>query len=82
VLEAVVVRVVAAAADTVPRRLPHTPIEGLWHTSAGANPFGALCGWSGRTTARTILGGTLSSLAASPGHNIANSLLRDSLCKS
>ena len=32
-----------------------TPIEGLWHTSAGAHPVGGLCGWSGRTTARTIL---------------------------
>jgi beta-carotene ketolase (CrtO type) len=32
-----------------------TPIEGLWHTAAGAHPVGGLCGWSGRTTARTIL---------------------------
>jgi beta-carotene ketolase (CrtO type) len=32
-----------------------TPIEGLWHTAAGAHPVGGLSGWSGRTTARTIL---------------------------
>lgn len=32
-----------------------TPIEGLWHTAAGAHPLGGLCGWSGRTTARTLL---------------------------
>jgi beta-carotene ketolase (CrtO type) len=32
-----------------------TPIEGLWHTGAGAHPVGGLSGWSGRTTARTIL---------------------------
>lgn len=31
-----------------------TPIEGLWHTAAGAHPMGALQGWSGRTTARTV----------------------------
>jgi beta-carotene ketolase (CrtO type) len=31
-----------------------TPIDGLWHTAAGAHPMGALNGWSGRTTARTI----------------------------
>ncbi|HWJ09296.1 MAG TPA: NAD(P)/FAD-dependent oxidoreductase [Nocardioides sp.] len=31
-----------------------TPIPGLWHTAAGAHPFGALHGWSGRTTARTV----------------------------
>ncbi|WP_028933126.1 phytoene desaturase family protein [Pseudonocardia spinosispora] len=33
-----------------------TPIEGLWHTAAGAHPVGGLAGWSGRTTARTLLG--------------------------
>jgi beta-carotene ketolase (CrtO type) len=32
-----------------------TPVEGLWHTAAGAHPVGGLSGWSGRTTARTIL---------------------------
>jgi beta-carotene ketolase (CrtO type) len=32
-----------------------TPIEGLWHTGAGAHPLGTLNGWSGRTTARTLL---------------------------
>lgn len=32
-----------------------TPVEGLWHTGAGAHPVGGLSGWSGRTTARTIL---------------------------
>jgi beta-carotene ketolase (CrtO type) len=32
-----------------------TPIDGLWHTAAGAHPVGGLSGWSGRTTARTIL---------------------------
>jgi len=31
-----------------------TPIPGLWHTAAGAHPMGALNGWSGRTTARTV----------------------------
>jgi beta-carotene ketolase (CrtO type) len=31
-----------------------TPIDGLWHTAAGAHPMGALNGWSGRTTARTV----------------------------
>jgi beta-carotene ketolase (CrtO type) len=31
-----------------------TPIENLWHTAAGAHPMGALNGWSGRTTARTV----------------------------
>jgi beta-carotene ketolase (CrtO type) len=31
-----------------------TPIGGLWHTAAGAHPMGALQGWSGRTTARTV----------------------------
>jgi phytoene dehydrogenase-like protein len=31
-----------------------TPVEGLWHTAAGAHPMGALNGWSGRTTARTV----------------------------
>jgi beta-carotene ketolase (CrtO type) len=31
-----------------------TPIEHLWHTGAGAHPMGALNGWSGRTTARTV----------------------------
>lgn len=31
-----------------------TPVSGLWHTAAGAHPMGALNGWSGRTTARTV----------------------------
>ena len=31
-----------------------TPIDGLWHSAAGAHPMGALQGWSGRTTARTV----------------------------
>lgn len=31
-----------------------TPIDHLWHTAAGAHPMGALNGWSGRTTARTV----------------------------
>jgi beta-carotene ketolase (CrtO type) len=31
-----------------------TPIGGLWHTAAGAHPMGALQGWSGRTTARSV----------------------------
>jgi beta-carotene ketolase (CrtO type) len=32
-----------------------TPVDGLWHTGAGAHPLGTLNGWSGRTTARTML---------------------------
>jgi beta-carotene ketolase (CrtO type) len=32
-----------------------TPVAGLWHTGAGAHPLGTLNGWSGRTTARTVL---------------------------
>lgn len=32
-----------------------TPVEGLWHTAAGAHPIGGICGWSGRATARTLL---------------------------
>jgi beta-carotene ketolase (CrtO type) len=32
-----------------------TPIAGLWHTASGAHPAPAVNGWSGRTTARTIL---------------------------
>jgi beta-carotene ketolase (CrtO type) len=31
-----------------------TPVDGLWHTAAGAHPMGALNGWSGRTTARVV----------------------------
>jgi phytoene dehydrogenase-like protein len=31
-----------------------TPVTNLWHTAAGAHPMGALNGWSGRTTARTV----------------------------
>jgi beta-carotene ketolase (CrtO type) len=31
-----------------------TPVAHLWHTAAGAHPMGALNGWSGRTTARTV----------------------------
>ncbi len=32
-----------------------TPVDGLWHTGAGAHPLGTLNGWSGRTTARALL---------------------------
>lgn len=32
-----------------------TPINGLWHTGAGAHPMGGVHGWAGRTTARTVL---------------------------
>ena len=32
-----------------------SPVPGLWHTAAGAHPMGTICGWSGRTAARTIL---------------------------
>jgi len=32
-----------------------TPVDGLWHTGAGAHPMGGLNGWSGRTAARTVL---------------------------
>ena len=32
-----------------------TPVERLWHTGAGAHPMGLQNGWSGRTTARTVL---------------------------
>lgn len=32
-----------------------TPIDGLWHTGAGAHPMGGVHGWAGRTTARTVL---------------------------
>ena len=32
-----------------------TPVEGLWHTGAGAHPMGGLNGWSGRTAAKTVL---------------------------
>lgn len=32
-----------------------TPVEGLWHTGAGAHPMAGVHGWAGRTTARTIL---------------------------
>jgi len=32
-----------------------TPVEHLWHTGAGAHPMGLQNGWSGRTTARTVL---------------------------
>jgi beta-carotene ketolase (CrtO type) len=32
-----------------------TPVEGLWHTGAGAHPVGGLSGWGGRTAARTVL---------------------------
>lgn len=32
-----------------------TPVAGLWHTGAGAFPAGGVHGWSGRTTARTVL---------------------------
>lgn len=32
-----------------------SPIPGLWHTGAGAHPFGTLCGWPGRAAAKTLL---------------------------
>lgn len=32
-----------------------SPIAGLWHTGAGAHPFGTLCGWPGRAAAKTFL---------------------------
>ena len=32
-----------------------TPVDRLWHTGAGAHPMGLQNGWSGRTTARTVL---------------------------
>jgi len=32
-----------------------TPVDGLWHTGSGAHPMGAVTGWPGRTTARTVL---------------------------
>jgi beta-carotene ketolase (CrtO type) len=32
-----------------------TPIDGLWHTAGGAHPVPTVNGWSGRTSARTIL---------------------------
>jgi beta-carotene ketolase (CrtO type) len=32
-----------------------TPFEGLWHTGSGAHPMGGVNGWSGRSTARTML---------------------------
>jgi beta-carotene ketolase (CrtO type) len=32
-----------------------SPIAGLWHTAAGAHPMGTICGWPGRTAARTLL---------------------------
>ncbi|HEX9684080.1 MAG TPA: NAD(P)/FAD-dependent oxidoreductase [Acidimicrobiales bacterium] len=35
-----------------------TPIDGLWHTGSGAHPMGGVSGWSGRTTARTVLRGS------------------------
>lgn len=32
-----------------------TPVDRLWHSAAGAHPMGLQTGWSGRTTARTVL---------------------------
>lgn len=32
-----------------------TPVESLWHVSAGAHPIPSVNGWPGRTAARTIL---------------------------
>jgi beta-carotene ketolase (CrtO type) len=32
-----------------------TPIEGLWRTGHGTHPISGISGWSGRTTARTVL---------------------------
>jgi beta-carotene ketolase (CrtO type) len=31
-----------------------TPLQGLYHSAAGAHPMGALNGWSGRTTAKLV----------------------------
>jgi len=33
-----------------------SPLPGLWHTGAGAHPFGTICGWPGRSAASTLLG--------------------------
>jgi beta-carotene ketolase (CrtO type) len=32
-----------------------SPVGGLWHTGAGAHPFGTICGWPGRTAAATLI---------------------------
>jgi beta-carotene ketolase (CrtO type) len=32
-----------------------TPVDGLWHTGAGAFPMAFLSGWPGRGSAREIL---------------------------
>jgi beta-carotene ketolase (CrtO type) len=34
-----------------------TPIDGLWHASAGSHPLPSVNGWAGRTVARTVLRG-------------------------
>jgi beta-carotene ketolase (CrtO type) len=55
-----------------------TPITNLWHTAAGAHPMGALNGWSGRTTARTVhkkmdkAPSAPQSFAASPNGHVAH----------
>lgn len=33
-----------------------SPVDGLWHTAAGAHPFGTVCGWPGRSTAAAVIG--------------------------
>jgi len=50
-----------------------TPVEGLWHTAAGAHPVGGLSGWSGRTTARTILKADVASGTRRPARPRAHS---------
>lgn len=35
-----------------------TPVEGHWHSAAGAHPVGGLSGWSGRATARAVVSTT------------------------
>lgn len=32
-----------------------TPVDGLWHASAGSHPLPSVNGWAGRTAARTLL---------------------------
>ncbi|MCW3016212.1 MAG: hypothetical protein JWO02_3304, partial [Solirubrobacterales bacterium] len=34
-----------------------TPVDGLWHASAGSHPLPSVNGWAGRTVARTVLRG-------------------------
>lgn len=34
-----------------------TPVDGLWHASAGSHPLPSVNGWAGRTVAQTVLRG-------------------------